>query len=330
MPRLAPCLLVLLLMAFSATAQTPNATDAKGRKQGPWSRTWPNGVLRYTGHFVDDKPSGTFKHFDEKGRMITVQLHAGDGRISRAEHLHPNGEVMARGRYIGQEKDSTWNYYAMDGTLRKVERFVAGKQEGEAVSYYPNGQVAEKAEWQGGLQHGPAKSWFANGKLKSESNYVNGEPEGRMVFYYSSGGMEIEGNLVNGDREGTWFYYNTDGSIQLQVLYSKGQMVKEKKENGTFKEYHDDEQLKSEVTYRMGRREGRFAEYHANGRWVLKATKGDAVMGTPADMERVLEGQTKKREGTYVNDLLDGEVKEYDEKGKLVKVTRFRAGELQP
>ncbi len=52
----------------------------------------------------------------------------------------------------------------------------------------------------------------------------------------------------------------------------------------------------------------------------------DPIMGTPSDMERVLKGQTKKREGTYVNDLLDGEVKEYDEKGKLVKVTKYVAG----
>jgi antitoxin component YwqK of YwqJK toxin-antitoxin module len=43
-------------------------------------------------------------------------------------------------------------------------------------------------------------------------------------------------------------------------------------------------------------------------------------------VQRVLEGQTKKREGTYVNDLLEGEVKEYDEKGKLVKVTRYVGG----
>jgi len=116
--------------------------------------------------------------------------------------------------------------------------------------------------------------------------------------------------------------------LQLQVLYAKGVMVKERKENGTFKEYYDDEQLKSEVVYLKGKREGAFTEYHANGQWLMKPVEADPISGTPADVQRVLEGQTKKRTGVYVNDLLDGEVKEFDEKGKLLTVTRYVAGEV--
>jgi antitoxin component YwqK of YwqJK toxin-antitoxin module len=166
--------------------------------------------------------------------------------------------------------------------------------------------------------------------VKSESHYRNGEPEGRMVFYYPSGNKEIEGQMINGDRDGTWYYYNSDGSIQVVMLYARGQLIKERKENGTFREYYDDEQLKREVTYRKGRREGPFAEYHANGRWVMKPVQPDPTMGAPADVERVLEGQTKRLEGTYVNDQLEGEVREYDERGRLVKTTRYAAGVAQP
>ena len=43
-------------------------------------------------------------------------------------------------------------------------------------------------------------------------------------------------------------------------------------------------------------------------------------------MERELKGQTKKREGTYKNDVLQGPVKEYDEKGKLVSTLVFENG----
>jgi len=320
----------VLLLAISASAQpATNTTDAKGRKQGAWSKPWPNGQARYTGQFMDDKPTGEFKHFDEKGRLTSKHMHAGDGRVSRAEHYHPNGAVMARGKYIGQQKDSTWNYYAEDGGLRKVERFVDGKFNGEQVTYYPTGQVAEREERRAGELHGPSKSWFANGKLKSEANYVKGEAEGRMTFYHPNGNKEIEGDVVNGVRDGTWYYFNADGSIQVQVLYAKGQVVKERKENGTFKEYFDDERPKSEVTYKKGKREGKFIEWHDNGKWVMKASKPDEAMGLPSDMERVLEGQTKKREGAYVNDQLDGEVREYDEKGKLLKSTKYVGGVAQ-
>lgn len=323
--------LLALTFAVSSLAQPPdastlNGTDAKGRKQGAWSKTWPNGKTRYVGQFKDDKPLGTFKHYDEEGKLTTLQEHAGDGRISRARHFHDNGTLMATGKYVGQEKDSLWNYYGPDGKLRKVERFTAGQLTGEQVTYYPDGSVAEKENRKAGLLNGAHTSWFANGKLKSEATYQNGEAEGKMVFYYQDGKKEIEGNVVNGDRDGTWYYFNKDGSLQLQVLYEKGQLIKERKENGTFKEYYDDEQLMSEVTYKKGKREGPFAEYYNNGKWEARALEPDPVLGTPGDLERVLKGQTKKKEGTYVNDLLEGEVKEYDEKGKVVKVTKYVGG----
>lgn len=323
---------LLFMMALSgglAFAQPPlggNATDAQGRKQGTWSKAWPNGQLRYTGAFKDDKPVGEFRHFDEKGRVTTVQRYAADGRVSRAEHFHPNGQPMARGKYLGQDKDSTWSYYAEDGSLRKVERYAKGRLEGEQLSYYPGGQMAEREERKGGALHGPSKSWFANGKLKSEATYVNGEAEGAMVFYFPDGKKEIEGSVVNGDRDGTWRYFNKDGTLQLVVLYARGKLVKERKENGVFTEYFDDERPKSEHTYKRGHREGRFTEWHDNGGWVLKPVKADPATGTAADVERVLEGQAKKREGTYVNDVLEGEVSEYDENGRLLRKVMYKGG----
>ena len=110
------------------------------------------------------------------------------------------------------------------------------------------------------------------------------------------------------------------------MLYAKGEVVKERKENGTFTEYYDDEQVKSEIIYRKGKREGPFAEYRDDGKWVMRELPPDPVKGTPGDMERVLQGQTKKIEGVYKNDVLEGDVKEYDEKGKLMKTTHYEAG----
>lgn len=308
-------------------AEAPNRTDPQGRKQGEWVRLWENGRVRYTGRFVDDLPVGEFRHYDDEGRLATLQVHKGDGRSSHAEHFHANGAVMASGRYDGRAKDSTWTYHDQEGRLRKVERYANGVLDGVQETYYANGKLAEQDTYVKGKQHGPSLSWFESGTPKIEAGYVNGTAEGTMVFYYPSGKKEIEGRLVNGDRDGTWLYFNPDGSLQLQVLYRQGVMVKERKENGLFREYFDDDRPMSEVNYRNGRREGPFVEYHDNGEWVVRNVPADPVMGTPPDMERVLQGQTKKREGTYLNDLLEGAVKEYDERGRLVRTTHYVAGE---
>ena len=117
------------LMAVLAIAQPstggPNSTDAQGRKQGAWTKTWENGTVRYVGQFKDDQPIGTFKHYDEEGKLTTIQEHDAGGKVSRARHFHPNGTLMANGKYVDRTKDSTWNYYGEDGKLRKVERYRA-------------------------------------------------------------------------------------------------------------------------------------------------------------------------------------------------------------
>jgi antitoxin component YwqK of YwqJK toxin-antitoxin module len=318
----------LLGLSAQPAGQGLNATDANGRKQGMWTRTWPNGKTRYQGQFKDDKPVGSFKHFNEDGVLTTIQEHAGDGKVSNARHFHANGSLMAAGKYTGQMKDSCWNYFGEDGKLRKVERYADGRLHGEQVTYYPSGAMAELEHRENGVLQGPSKSWFANGKPKSETTYVMGEPDGRMIFYYPNGRKEIEGQMVNGDRDGAWYYFNEDGTIQLQMLYAKGTLLKERKENGTFKEYYDDEQLKSEVTYKKGKREGPFVEYFDNGKWEVRPLPADPMTGAPADVERVLKGQTRKRQGTYVNDVLEGEVKEFDEHGKLIRTTRYTAGSI--
>ncbi len=317
------------LLTTLVVAQPANRTDAQGRKQGEWARTWDhNGRLRYSGTFKDGRPIGEFKHYDEEGALTTIQRHAGDGRTSRAEHFHAQGRVLARGKYVDQKKDSLWSYFDAHGALRRTEGYRMGTLHGDRISYYPDGRVADHEYFREGVQHGEHKAWFADGSRRLEARYENGVANGMMTFFYPGGKKEIEGRMVNGDRDGAWFYYNPDGSIQLQVLYSRGRMVREKKENGTFKEFYDDERPMSEVTYRKGMREGPFTEYHDNGQWVIEMVPADMALGAPAFEQRVLKGQTKKREGTYRNDLLDGEVKEYDERGKLLRTTRYMAGEV--
>jgi hypothetical protein len=48
-----------LFFGFVSMAQL-NQTDAKGRKQGEWAKTYPKSrVYQYKGQFKDDKPIGT-------------------------------------------------------------------------------------------------------------------------------------------------------------------------------------------------------------------------------------------------------------------------------
>ncbi len=314
-----------LLISFSMLTATVllgqgnlNQTDAQGRKQGPWARNWAGSQqLRYEGQFKDDKPVGTFIYYGTKGKVESRVEHYPGGKASHAQHFHPNGKLMAEGRYVGQEKDSVWNYFDEQGRARSTETWNAGKLDGAMTTFFSDGQIAEKRTFKNGVAAGPAQQFFPNGKLRYEANYVNGAPEGIETYYFPNGNKEIQGRYVNGDRDGAWMYYNENGSLHVQALYAQGKQVRTKYENGTFTEYWEDGQPKSEVTYKNGRREGPFTEWYNNGTWKTIPVKVGPMGEEKADYSRELKGQTKKREGVYRNDVLDGPVKEYDETGRL-------------
>ncbi|MCO6483802.1 MAG: toxin-antitoxin system YwqK family antitoxin [Flavobacteriales bacterium] len=317
----------ICLVAQSADGPI-NQTDAQGRKQGTWVRKWAESdQVRYTGQFKDDKPVGSFVYYSTKGKVESRVDHYPDGKAAHGIHFHPNGKVMAEGRYVGQQKDSTWNYYGEDGILRSSELWKAGKLNGAVTTFFKDGAVAERKTYRNGVLEGLSEQFFPGGKIRYRAQFAGGEPEGRETFFFPNGNKEIEGGYVNGSRDGVWRYYNEDGSVQLQALYAQGRLVKKKYENGTFTEYWDDGQPKSEVTYKNGKREGPFTEWYDNGKWVNVPVKVGPQGAEKPDMERKLTGQGKKREGTYRNDLLNGPVKEYDEKGRLTSNLTFLNGE---
>lgn len=316
-----------LILAIGALAQ--NETDAQGRKQGPWVKTYEGtSDVRYTGQFKDDKPVGTFKYYHEGGQL-SAEMRFAQGGVSRCVNFHDNGQKMAEGKYVQeQQKDSIWNYYDRNGALRKVEQYQGGKLHGLTVAYYANGQEAQRIHWQRGVEEGEWQEFFEDGNPKIQGRYSNGEPEGENLYYYSNGKVEIRGQWRNGNRDGNWKYYNEDGSVQLQVLYADGQFVKEKKENGVFKEYFRNEKLKSEHTYSNGMRHGPFKEYYDSGEWVIE-DRPEGPKGEPADKVRVLKGQQVMRSGNYKNDELHGEVKYFFDNGRLEKVEMYSEGTLQ-
>lgn len=328
--RLATLTILLMPPTFLAAQGTDgaiNRTDAQGRKQGPWARKWAGSEqVRYTGQFKDDRPVGSFTYYSTEGKLESRIDHYPGGKASHARHYHPNGNLMAEGRYAGQEKDSTWNYFDEAGVLRSTEQWKLGKLDGTMTAYFADGTVAERRTFKAGKAEGPAEQFYANGGQRYKANYQGGAPEGIETYYFPKGNKEIEGRYVNGDRDGGWTYYNEDGSVQMQVLYAQGRMVKEKFENGTFREYWADQQLKSEVTFRNGKREGPFTEWYNNGQWVEVPMKLGPQGEEKSEMERKLTGQTKQREGTYKNDLLEGPVKEYNDAGRLISTVMYKNG----
>ncbi len=321
-------LLILLVILFSGLtkAQDVNQVDESGQKQGPWRKFYEGSTaVFYEGQFKDDKPVGSFTYFYEKGNIKGLMDYKAIGVYNRT--YHPNGKLMAQGKYIEQKKDSVWTYYTPAGLLSSMEQWDKGAKHGLEEVYFDNGKVSERTTHADGLRNGPWEQFYDNGKNKVAGIFVQDEYHGAIQYYFQNGSKQLTGKYNDGVRTGTWMYFNEDGSVRYQAVYRGGKIQKERFENGSFNTYGGDNVIISTVNYKNGLKEGDFMEYHDDAAFKLMPVT-DQKTGETYQKE-VKVGNELKRKGTYVKDLLQGDVTYYNALGRQIKKEQYINGELQ-
>ncbi|MDA0972319.1 MAG: hypothetical protein O2867_01165 [Bacteroidetes bacterium] len=320
--------LIPFFILSSASAQPFNVLDDQGRKQGDYKKFFEGTEqVFYIGQFKDDLPYGHFQYYFREGGKKADMFYRPGGKDVFSITYYPAGGKMGEGKYISQAKDSVWNYYDEEQRLTSTEDWVNGKKSGVERVYFPTGILAEELYWKEDLRHGPWNQFFEDGKPYLKGNFVNDVYDGEMTFYFPNGKKEIYGKCVNGMREGTWWYYNKDGSVRNQMLYRRGEVEKEKKENGTFYEYGPDNIILSEVTYKNGVKEGPFAYYYDDASFEL-VEEVDPRTGEKY-MKEVKTGNGVKMSGLYKTDELHGTVRHFNEAGVLIKEEHYELGVLK-
>ncbi len=323
-----PLTMAFLLVVFSAKAQSvsgPNKTDAKNRKQGYWEKFHPeSGKPAYKATFKDDQPVGMMQRFYEDG-SLQVEVDYGNGKSGRAKLYYPGDEIlMAEGKYIGQERDSTWRFYSPEGALTSEEQYRKGKKNGLSRVYFADGSVAEKLTYKDDVPHGDWEQFYQNGQPKLKATVVDGvQYEGKYTMYYDDGKKQIEGSYLSGKKESSWYEYNPDGSIKVIYVYRNGNITEEHLQNGSFEKYYPNDILRSAYNYKNGKKHGSFKEYFAQGEWRTEEDKDE--FGNTFPVQR-LYGTQVQREGKYLDGELHGEIVTYDTSGKVISREKFNKG----
>jgi antitoxin component YwqK of YwqJK toxin-antitoxin module len=208
---------------FTAKHDSINWVDAKGMKQGKFRKTDKQGKKIYEGFFKNNKPYGTFTYFDEDGKITAISIFDKDGKTCRSTLFHRNGNVMAKGRYVNQQRDSIWCFYTNADTLISRETYLTGKKSGLCWVYYSGRKIAEESTWKNGVQEGPWKQYLSNGQMKCEGAYKNGCMDGIINFYCESGKKTIQAVYKNCLPEGKWVTYDCGtGAVKKVYTYIKG------------------------------------------------------------------------------------------------------------
>jgi len=213
---------------YADTAKTLNKIDKDGKKQGPWEKKYANGSPRYKGYFVDDVPVGKFVYFYSQDTVQAV-LDYGNGEkgLAKVTMYYPGGNLMAKGYYHHEQKDSLWTYYDPFGPIVSTENYIDGVKNGVSKIFYHNGNVNEERTWVNGKQNGMWRQFFEDSTIKSLGKYHNDSLQGTVTFFFP-GGIKIcaQGQYKNDVKNGEWIFYKDDGKILNKQTYSMGRITK--------------------------------------------------------------------------------------------------------
>ena len=201
------------------------------------------------------------------------------------------------------------------------------------VFYYGNGKISSEGYFKDNQPEAYWKTYYLNGNLKSEGNRVNHKLDGPWIFYkenkdtveiinyrlgikngwdisYDSNKVVSKELYLNGIKQSFSYYYNLKKGFYTMVYY------KDNLRHGMAYRYKDTLVI-ALIEYKNGykistKKINRFKDTLKQGNWIYFYSKTRKIW----------------KECFYKNDTLDGEYREYNKKGKLIKTLYYINGQL--
>lgn len=173
---------------------------------------------------------------------------------------------------------------------KELKTITKKDDKGNIIAEY---QVRAKDE----AKQGTYVGFYEDGSKFEESNYVDNVLDGKRTLFYKDGQVKAQENHVKGTFAGQFTSFHPNGKKWEEGSYTNDAM------NGEWKFYRPDGSLKEVILFVENEENGPFKEYHPNGK--------------------------VSTEGTYKNGgNEEGELKKYDETGKLIQKMNCRILEL--
>jgi len=229
MKRIVSISLVLAFFGlFSFQAYSQNITDAKGKKQGSWSKANNKGNKVYEGNFKDDYEVGVFTYYYEDGKTVKAKSEFKDnGKFASTKMFNKEGNIISEGFYKNKKKDSLWTIYDEKGNKIGEERYVNGLKSGVANYWDKSKVLVETINYKNDKKDGIYyMNTYQNGYyyLTYKDDKKNGPYED--FYYYQK--IKIKGTYQEGKQEGEWKYFDSIGTCVKIQKWQKDILISEK------------------------------------------------------------------------------------------------------
>ncbi|WP_347904596.1 toxin-antitoxin system YwqK family antitoxin [Pseudomonas purpurea] len=225
-----------------------------------------SGKLRLEG-YVDNEDYA-------KGKLVyPYKVLRNNGKVGYSSELDADG--LTDGKSID---------YHENGKVQKTLVYRKGKMvDGEYASYDENGKVTERVSYRNGVMDGPYRMYYPSGKLQHSSTFVAGKAEGASTSWFENGAVQTERHNVNSSPDGWVVTYYANGKVEAKTLFEKetqrsdllwneqgvqvsqSQWDEQHREQGEFKLWHDNGQLKDLRVYKDGKLQGAARSWFENG-----------------------------------------------------------------
>ncbi len=254
-----------------------------GLKNGRSQEYFEEGKPKEIAWYKDNEKNGAMNEWYENGNKKSEGFNVKNERNGKWKFFHNNGQLAVAADFKTNKPDGQWRFFSREGQLMREGAYKEGKETGLWTFYsYAGGRQMRAMELtlMGGMVSGGLNRLYENSVLIGEG-VMNGIPKG---IFESLKDKKPTGTIetadVPADDEKTGVSYRWTGRWKIP------------RKNGAWIAFFPDgRKKKSEATYMMDKLNGKYQEYHQNGK--LKA------------------------EGEYLNGKKNGEWKFYNTDGSL-------------
>jgi antitoxin component YwqK of YwqJK toxin-antitoxin module len=231
---------------------------------------FPDGKLKKSGAYINNKPIGIHKIYNEKGEIINSILFTdkgikrGEGIVNKEgkregnwKFVYPDGKIKSKGKYKKGKKEGKWIYYFNNGKKEQEGSFKNGRPVGLWIWNYENGNIRRTGKFKKGREQGLFYELTEEGDTLSQGSYLYGLKSGKWKYKVNDF-IEI-GTYINGKKDGNWKQYYQNNKLLFKGLYIEGFP------DGKHKYYYPNGKLRLISIYAAGNKTGKWKKYDQEG-----------------------------------------------------------------
>ena len=331
-----------------------------------WKFYNEQGQLAFEFSYKEGKKNGLKKTFDTKEKfLLTSENFENDVKQGNTViYYNPtaasgkSGKIKQTIPFVNGKEEGVGLEYAPDSIIITITEYKMGfiqkeekinRRDGKNLKqgiwkeFYPNGALKQEVNYSDDKMNGYLKEYSSTGSLLNTSKYLHGALQTNVpelakldvkTEYFDNGHVKFTRTYKDGVPEGIHREFSSEGKVVAAKVYVEGVLTAEGildttgRQQGIWKEFYPEGELKSLGQYINSKRVGEWVFYHPNGKVEQKGSydkkgKAQGVWKWFYDTGNLL------REENYTNNLLDGIMTEYSDSGKVITKGEFIDGQKE-